>query len=97
MRRLPRSVEGCRDEDERRVCLRIEAAMGRLIKSACKRRDGLEIKMGPESVNSPEYLIAAHEVMAMQGWSDWMRRNCDYRRMQIDERGRWNGQAHGGY
>ena len=78
------NVQECFVAAEWNACRRIETAMCRLVKAAEKRRDALEIRMGRGALQSPAYLAAAHEVMTLRHWERYMRRNCDYRRMQTE-------------
>ena len=83
--RLPGNVQECHAEAERRACLRMEGSMARMLKAAKKRRDMLEVRRDIHAVNSSDYLIAAHEFMILLHWEGWIRRNCDYRRAQVDD------------
>ena len=85
MSKLLRIVQDCHNEAERKACSRMEQSMARLLNAAQKRRDALETKMGTNALNSPAYLVAAHEYMILQHWKSWITRNCDYRRMQVKD------------
>ena len=84
MAKMLRDVRDCHAEAERNACLRIEQSLNRMVRAAVKRRNAIESKMGPGAPNSAAYLVAAHECMVLMHWQGWIKRNCDYRRMQAD-------------